>query len=195
MDRSDGASIAELLHKYALSHLSKPEELYRIFVYDAPPMDKSVRLPISKRGLHLGKTETSKTRLAFFEALKKKRKTALRLGRLDPNSSWTLKPEVQKKLLSGMKTWEELVDDDFTTGGRQKQVDMKLGLDIASLALKQLVTKIILISGDSDFVPAAKLARREGIDFVLDPMWNPISPDLNEHVDGIITRAPRPEKS
>jgi len=29
------------------------------------------------------------------------------------------------------------------------------------------VSKIILIAGDSDFVPASKLARREGIEFIL----------------------------
>ena len=39
------------------------------------------------------------------------------------------------------------------------------------------------MSGDSDFVPAAKLARREGIEFVLDPMWASIRADLNEHID------------
>lgn len=69
----------------------------------------------------------------------------------------------------------------------QKGVDMKIGLDIASLAFKKQVEKIILISGDSDFVPAAKLARREGIDFVLDPLFNPIKPDLYEHIDGLRT--------
>ena len=44
---------------------------------------------------------------------------------------------------------------------------------------------MILVAGDSDFVPAAKLARREGIDFILDPMGNHIHSDLNEHIDGI----------
>ncbi|MFD2722216.1 NYN domain-containing protein [Ignatzschineria indica] len=47
---------------------------------------------------------------------------------------------------------------------------MKIGIDISSLTLKKLVKQIILIAGDADFVPAAKLARREGIDFILDPM-------------------------
>ncbi len=42
-----------------------------------------------------------------------------------------------------------------------------------------------MIAGDSDFVPAAKLARREGIDFILDPMWNKIKDDLFEHIDGL----------
>ena len=36
--------------------------------------------------------------------------------------------------------------------------------------LQKQVEQIILISGDSDFVSAAKLARREGIDFILDPL-------------------------
>ena len=64
---------------------------------------------------------------------------------------------------------------------------MKLGIDIASLSYKHQVDQIVLIAGDSDFVPAAKLARREGIDFVLDPMEMKISPDnlLFEHIDGM----------
>ena len=62
---------------------------------------------------------------------------------------------------------------------------MKIGIDIASLAYKHQVDQIILISGDSDFVPAAKLARREGIDFILDPMWADIKEDLYEHIDGL----------
>ena len=40
---------------------------------------------------------------------------------------------------------------------------MKIGLDIAALAHKGLVTRIVLIAGDSDFAPAAKHARREDI--------------------------------
>ena len=64
---------------------------------------------------------------------------------------------------------------------------MKIGIDISSLAYKQQVNQIILISGDSDFVPAAKQARREGIDFILDPMKATIKDDLFEHIDGIRT--------
>ena len=33
-------------------------------------------------------------------------------------------------------------------------------------------------------MPAAKLARREGIDFVLDPLGHKIKDDLFEHIDG-----------
>jgi len=33
---------------------------------------------------------------------------------------------------------------------------------------KESISESELVSGDADFVPAAKVARREGIDFVLD---------------------------
>ncbi len=69
---------------------------------------------------------------------------------------------------------------------------MRIGLDIASVAYKKQVDQIVLVAGDADFVPAAKLARREGIDFILDPMWNPIPSDLHEHIDGLRSTSPRP---
>ena len=68
---------------------------------------------------------------------------------------------------------------------------MRIGVDIASLAEQGNVNQIIMISGDSDFVPAAKYARRQGIDFILDPMWSAITPSLNEHVDGIASAISR----
>lgn len=95
-------------------------------------------------------------------------------------------------MLKGKKRFEDLNDDDVTLDVRQKGVDMRIGLDIASLTFKKQVNKIILMAGDADFVPAAKLARREGIDFVLDPMWRPIPDDLNEHIDGLRSVSPRP---
>lgn len=68
---------------------------------------------------------------------------------------------------------------------KQKGVDMRIGLDIASLTLKKLASTIVLVAGDADFVPAAKLARREGRQFILDPMRQDIPSDLFEHIDGL----------
>jgi len=45
----------------------------------------------------------------------------------------------------------------------QKGVDMKIGLDIASMAYKKLVERIVLITNDTDLIPAIKLARINGI--------------------------------
>jgi uncharacterized LabA/DUF88 family protein len=69
---------------------------------------------------------------------------------------------------------------------------MRIGVDVASLAFKKQVDQIVLIAGDADFVPAAKLARREGIDFVLDPMWRNIPTGLMEHIDGLRSTCPKP---
>ena len=76
-------------------------------------------------------------------------------------------------------------NNDFILNVIQKGVDMRIGLDISSMAFKKQVNQMILIAGDSDFVPAAKQARREGIDFILDPMGNHLPEDLYEHIDGI----------
>lgn len=124
----------------------------------------------------------------FLEALKPKRKLALRLGRLaDEQAHFTIREKVIRKLCRGSLNIEDLTDKDFELQVDQKGVDMKIGLDIASLSFKKQVDRIVLISGDSDFVPAAKLARREGIDFILAPLFNPIKPDLFEHIDGLRT--------
>lgn len=51
-----------------------------------------------------------------------------------------------------------------------KRVDMKIGLDVAWLASKGIVDRIILVTADTDFVPAMKFARREGVQVLLVPM-------------------------
>jgi uncharacterized LabA/DUF88 family protein len=91
-----------------------------------------------------------------------------------------------------IETMRELCPNDVYLGLRQKGVDMRIGLDIASMTLKHQVDTLILVTGDSDFVPAAKLARREGVEFLLDPLWQQVSDELNEHVDGVVSVFPKP---
>jgi uncharacterized LabA/DUF88 family protein len=189
---------ARALHAVCLEHLRKQErkrhQLYRIFYYDCPPLNKKAHNPITNRSIDFGKTPMASWRLEFLEELKKLRKVALRLGYLSEGTGhWVLRSErTLKDIISGRRQPSSLTDQDIKYDVRQKGVDMKLGLDIASLAFKQLVDQIILIAGDSDFVPAAKLARREGIDFILDPMWASIRDDLHEHIDGLCTVFEKP---
>jgi uncharacterized LabA/DUF88 family protein len=173
-------------------HVTEPERLYRIFFYDCPPITKKLHNPITKKSVDFSKTETAIFRQDLHKQLRQTRNVALRLGFLNErNARWTLKtPNLLKKLISGEITHTDITEDDVTYHAQQKSVDMKIGLDIASMAYKKQVSKIILISGDSDFVPAAKLARREGIEFILDSMNAPIKPDLQEHIDGLNTTLP-----
>lgn len=181
--------LADKMIEYALSRLKNGDkDLYRIFYYDCAPSSFEGHYPVSKKNVKFALSDQTKFQLEFFEHLKSKRKVAIRLGELQ-EFGWTLKSVPLKKLLKGQIDISALTDDDYKLSLTQKGVDMKMGLDIASLSYKRLVNQILLIAGDSDFVPAAKLARREGIDFVLDPMKNHIKPSLNEHVDGIIDDA------
>lgn len=162
--------------------------LYRIFYYDCPPSTKKVYHPFTHKQIDLGKTELYSWTIEFFERLKRERKFALRLGKLaDEQAYYTLRYDVVKKLFSGRMQLSDITEDDFQIQMDQKGVDMKIGLDISSMAYKKQVDQIVLISGDSDFVSAAKQARREGIDFILDPLGASIKPDLFEHIDGLRT--------
>lgn len=123
--------------------------------------------------------------------------TALaRLGAAPPpdgsNATLELSHEEIRSLIGLRDLWASLDGGSVRLGLRQKGVDMRIGIDISSLTLKKQVDTIILVSGDSDFVPAAKLARREGIEFILDPMWQQINADLFEHIDGLQSGLNRP---
>ena len=176
------------LEEYCKKHLKQrytETYLYRIFYYDCPPCDKNIYHPFTKKNVNLKKSDMYKWMNDFLMELKSKRKFALRMGRLSNNGlGFVMKPETTKALFSGKLSFESLTENDFRLDIQQKTMDMKLGTDIAAIALKKQVDQIILIAGDSDFVPAAKLARREGIDFILDSMGNKINEDLNEHIDG-----------
>jgi uncharacterized LabA/DUF88 family protein len=179
-------TIVDDLYTIAHAHVGKNNYLYRIFYYDCAPFAKKVHNPISGLCIDFAKTPTALRQEQIIEALKRKRKVALRLGTLKDNKNWNLRQDITKKLIKREITIDQVTADDVQYDLRQKGIDMKIGVDIASLALKKFVDKIVLIAGDSDFVPAAKLARREGIDFVLDPMHSQhVENSLYEHIDGL----------
>lgn len=163
-----------------------PKDIYRILYYDCPPINKKVQNPISKKLVDFSLSDTFLFRSEFHKELLNKSNLAFRRGSLDgTNFRWIIKPPKLMDMFKNKVTFDQLTEDDVALDFRQKGVDMKIGLDIASLTFKKLVDQIILISGDSDFVPAAKLARREGIHFLLDSMDAPIKDDLFEHIDGL----------
>ena len=70
---------------------------------------------------------------------------------------------------------------------------MRIGIDVASLSLKRIVDRIILFSGDTDMIPAMKLARREGVQVFMVKLgtW-PLKDSLSEDADGVRTLIPQP---
>lgn len=165
--------------------LAESRQFYRLFLYDCPPLTKRMHTPLKKRSIDFSKTPDAVFRIGFHREAKKLRKIALRLGRLNDTSRWRLSEAATTRLISDPASFS-IADEDFEIDTKQKGVDMRLGLDVASLAFKGQVDQIIIVAADADFVPAAKLARREGIDVILDRMGDQrAAHDLIEHVDGI----------
>lgn len=194
---------AKELVEYCNRHLKGTDgksknHLYRIFYYDCPPIETPIWHPLTRKQVQMKGSDIYKWTKEFLDSLANMRKLAIRLGELqEGQSGFKLKDKPMRKLVSGDITKDDLTPEDFEIDLMQKGVDMRIGLDIASLAHKKQVTQIVLISGDSDFVPAAKHARREGIDFILDPMWHGIRSELNKHIDGLHSctfKNPTPKK-
>ena len=181
---------AEEMIKYCYRHLEYgtegKTELFRIYYYDCLPIAAKVFHPLRQEEIDLSRRTQYDWNMRFIEELKHKRKVALRMGILNEKQAhYTIRQNVLENILSKQKSLEELTERDFRLEVSQKGVDMQIGLDIASLAYKRLCEQIVLISGDSDFVPAAKLARSEGIDFILDSLGAYIKPELYENIDGL----------
>lgn len=63
---------------------------------------------------------------------------------------------------------------------------MRIGLDIAALTMKRHAEVIVLVSGDSDFVPAMKFARREGAQLFLVTFGHGVRAEMLEHADLVL---------
>ena len=77
-----------------------------------------------------------------------------------------------------------LTDSDFEAKFEQKGVDMRIGLDMATLSVSKSIDLIALVTNDTDCIPAMKHARRAGLQVALVtvPGYNP-APELLAHSD------------
>ena len=163
------------------------EELFRVYYYDCPPWDGTLTNPIDKSTTNFGATPQFQARTQFLDNLAVSNHMAVRRGELKC-SGWRIK---RRAINSMMKTGRALTASDLEPEFRQKRVDTKIGLDVAWLASKRIVDTIILVSADSDFAPALKFARREGVRVVMVPMASSTFPRaLREHADEVREVAP-----
>jgi uncharacterized LabA/DUF88 family protein len=107
----------------------------------------------------------------------------VRIGEL-VYKGWKIDSRALQRLSEGDET--AITGTDLIPDLNQKQVDIKMGLDIAWMAQKRIVEAFALVAGDSDLVPALKFARQEGILTFLAPLGHSLRFDLIEHSDGLI---------
>lgn len=106
----------------------------RAYYYDAEPWAGDQADPIE--------AEKQKKKRSFLNALRMQPRFEVRLGRMS---------------FRGPRS------EDERPRFEQKQVNMLLGVDLTLMAAKRQIGRAIVVSGDSDFVPAVEAAKREGV--------------------------------
>lgn len=137
-----------------------PASLYRVFFYHADPYRGSLRRPVLGERIRFESTRTAREHRRLLRELEGSRDFAVRRGEV-VFRGWRIRRAVQRQLQTEPE--RPIAAGDFVPDLVQKGVDMRIGLDIAALALKRLVDTVVVVSGDADMVPAMRFARREGL--------------------------------
>ena len=116
------------------TELAKPDELLRTYYYHCLPYMSPVPTP-EEEERYAGKQR-------FFSALNRLNRFEVREGKLEYRGT---DRESNRPIFE------------------QKRVDIYLGVDLVMLATKQRIHRAILITGDSDFLPAIRAAKNEGV--------------------------------
>jgi len=148
------------------------EVIHRILYYDCPPYEGEAIQPVS--GTKRAFTGSDK----WLHELSHKDLFAVRVGVLK------FRGFVLKQSKIPFTPTVPLMDSDFEARFEQKGVDMRIGLDMATLSATRSIDVIALVTNDTDCIPAMKHARRAGLQVALIavPGYNP-APELLAHSD------------
>ena len=138
------------------TELARPDDLLRTYYYHCLPYMSPVPTP-EEEERYAGKQR-------FFSALNRLNRFEVREGKLEFRGT---DRESNRPIFE------------------QKRVDIYLGVDLVLLATKQRIHRAILITGDSDFLPAIRAAKNEGVVIHLYHGTGPQQPhrDLWEEAD------------
>lgn len=168
--------------RIAQHRLLAHRDLLRIYFYDASPAKDKLTNPIDGSALDLSATLEFRAHMSLLDKLELTSNFAVRRGEVVTHG-WRLGRRAFKDM---MKAPRAPTAQDIVPDLEQKGVDLRIGLDIARLALREMVDIIVVVTGDSDLVPAFRFARREGVRVFLDHMGHGVRRDLKAHADLII---------
>ena len=160
----------DLLKKFNLQQ----NDLHRMYYYDCEPCTAKTSTPVTNRAFLFEKTPQYANGMKLLSDIKKLDFFAVREGTLQ-FSGWKLRKSAYNK--------QPLTDDDFEPELRQKGVDIKIGLDLAWISYNHIAERVIFVTGDSDFVPAIKTARRNGIFVYLVTLNHMVRGELPDNCD------------
>ena len=163
----------------------KADSLFRIYYYDSMPFFDIVVNPLDGKTIDFSTTPTARNTKALFEELEITSNIAFRKGDLRFRG-WRITKWKTKQILEKAKNGKPIEAFDMEPYFVQKEVDIKIGLDLAWLSSKHIVDKIVLVTTDTDFIPAMKFARKEGVIVCVAPLGQDIKRSLLAHSDDII---------
>ena len=129
-------------------------DLLRIYFYDAPPLGGARTNPVDGSRYDFGAHRAHALNQTVQEALAVTANFAVRRGETVFHG-WKLRPKALRELASRRRA---LTANDLAPDVAQKGVDLRIGLDFATLAVKRIVDTIVLVSGDSDLVLETRMS-------------------------------------
>jgi uncharacterized LabA/DUF88 family protein len=160
----------DYIEKVALACVAADEEPLRFLYYDCARFVGTVKLPVTQAPHEFKASDQ------WLKDLAAKDLFAVRRG--------VLKFRGWKPKRGSLKAGGPPADADFEADFEQKGVDMRIGLDMATFSERRSVDRIVLLTGDTDCVPAMKQARKAGLQVVLVSLPNARKiPELLWHSD------------
>lgn len=156
--------------------------LFRVYYYDAPPFEGIGTNPIDRSVLNFSTTVEARQNRALIDSLELEPDFAVRRGTI-VQTGWKLG---RMALRSLSRVQRPITGKDLVPDMAQKGVDIRIGLDIAMISLKRVVDILVLVTGDSDFVPVMKFARREGLKVYLETLGHGVRRELKAHADFVL---------
>lgn len=158
------------------------KSLLRIYYYDARPASTDVRNPLDQTTIALGSTPVHARSTQLIDRLEMEPDYAVRLGEAVAQG-WKLGGSALRSLAQRVRAVQAT---DLVPAINQKGVDLRIGLDMARLSLRSLVDIIVVVTGDSDLIPAFKFARREGVRVYLETLGHGVRRELKVHCDRLL---------
>lgn len=171
------------------------DKLFRAYYYDSPPYGGRAVHPISQREIEFSTTEQHRIKNDYLTQLQRMPRMALRLGSL-AMQGWKLNKKNMRGIMESLSRNLPLQPQDVSINLVQKEVDMLMGLDIAWMAARGMVDKVVLLTGDADMIPAMNFAREHGMLVFVAKFGYYLSDKLREHADGVVEfTLPAPERT
>lgn len=176
------ADVQQECNRISASPLLSNRDLLRIYFYDASPARDKIINPIDGSRLDLSSTPEFRHHMSLLDTLELTPNFSVRRGDIMVHG-WRL----GNKAFAGMlKSPRAPNAKDMVPDLEQKGVDLRIGLDIARLSLRQMVDILVVVTGDSDLIPAFSFARREGVRVFLDHLGHGVKRELKVHADVVL---------